>query len=221
MRKSQPTKAGKKSMYGYLLRRYAKPALAVTTFFLIGVSIAGAQVLFQDEAIPAGISAPGESYGAAWGDLNGDGYPDLFVSNHRTQPAVYVNRRDGTFFRNSNQVFPWVNRRGADTHGGTWSDFDNDGDLDLLITTGTGNDQQLLVNERGDLLDRTQELGVALNNAGGRSTMWLDYDRDGLMDFVIVQWGGVAQLFRQTSTGFVNSTIGSNLVCNRIQYGHL
>lgn len=200
---------------------FARPAHAVIALLLMTAVPAGAAVQFVDEAVNAGLSAPGESYGAAWGDLNGDGYPDLFVSNHRTQPAVYVNRRDGTFYRNSNQVFPWVNRRGADTHGGTWSDFDNDGDLDLLVTTGTGNDQQLLVNERGDLIDRTLELGVAVNNAGGRSAMWMDYDRDGLMDFVLIQWGGVAQLFRQTASGFVNSTIGSNMVCNRIQYGHL
>jgi hypothetical protein len=199
----------------------AHRTVAAITLLLLGAAPVGADVQFQDEASSAGIAAAGESYGASWGDLNGDGYPDLFVSNHRTQPAVYVNRRDGTFYRNSNQVFPWVNRRGADTHGGTWSDFDNDGDLDLLITTGTGNAQQLLVNERGDLIDRTQELGVALTNAGGREAMWLDYDRDGLMDFIIIQWGGVAQLFNQTAVGFVNTTIGSNVVCNRIQYGHL
>jgi hypothetical protein len=181
-----------------------------------------AAVEFTDRAPAAGVAAPGESYGASWGDLNGDGYPDLFLSNHRTQPTVYVNKRDGTFFDSRQQTFPWVNRSLADTHGGTWSDFDSDGDQDLLITTGTGNEQQMLVNERGELMDRTLELGVEVNNVGGRMPMWLDYDRDARMDFIALQFGGVAQLFQQTPEGaFVNKTIGSNVVCNRIQYGHL
>ncbi|MEX0708268.1 MAG: CRTAC1 family protein [Woeseia sp.] len=196
-------------------------AVAIFYVVLLNPAAVFASVQFDDLARFAGVDEATESYGASWGDLNGDGYPDLFVSNHRKQPTVYVNMRDGTFRAIDQQVVPWVNRSFADTHGGTWADFDNDGDQDLIITTGTGNDMQFLVNERGDLVDRTAELGVEVNNVGGRLAMWLDYNRDGLMDFIAIQFGGVAQLFRQTSTGFVNDTIGSNVVCDRVQYGHL
>lgn len=205
---------------GATRKRFVR-AVVISCVALLHPAAVFASVQFDDIARFAGVDEATESYGASWGDLNGDGYPDLFVSNHRKQPTVYLNMRDGTFQSVDQQVVPWVNRSFADTHGGTWSDFDNDGDQDLLVTTGTGNDMQLLVNERGDLVDRTAALGVAVNNVGGRLPMWLDYNRDSLMDFIVIQFGGVAQLFRQTSTGFVNATIGSNVVCDRIQYGHL
>ena len=51
-------------------------------------------------------------------------------------------------------MLTWRNRPQADTHGGSWADFDNDGDQDLLISVGTGNPSQFLVNERQRLIDR-------------------------------------------------------------------
>lgn len=210
------------SSEGFTRSRLACAALLLCAAALaLAPAAATAAVQFVERGPFAGVATPGESYGASWGDLNGDGYPDLFVSNHRKQPTVYVNLRNGRFRTIETQVVPWVNRSFADTHGGSWADFDNDGDQDLIITTGTGNAMQFLVNEGGDLVDRTVETGVAIENLGGRLVMWLDYDRDGLMDFIATQFGGVAQLFQQTSSGFVNRTIGSNVVCNRIQYGHL
>ena len=105
-----------------------------------------------------------------------------------------MNLRNGRFFDNSLQVRTWVNRANADTHGGTWADFDNDGDEDLLVTTGTGNDQQFFVNERGDLVDRTALYGISVINKGGRLAMWLDYNHDSLMDFIDIQFGGIAHV---------------------------
>ena len=71
---------------------------------------AEAQISFTDVSTASGVARTGESYGASWGDLNGDGYPDIFASNHRQQPSLFLNRGNGTFFETGNQVFPWVNR---------------------------------------------------------------------------------------------------------------
>ena len=89
-----------------------------------------AQIAFTDVSRAAGIDRTGESYGAAWGDLDGDGYPDLFASNHREQPSLFLNRRNGRFHETGPQVLTWRNRSRADTHGGSWADFDGDGDED-------------------------------------------------------------------------------------------
>ena len=79
----------------------------------------------------------GESWGASWGDMNGDLYPDIYVSNHNLRTGLLRNNGDGTF---SNVVLQadldqiWTSDPEADIHGGTWADFDNDGDQDLFAT---------------------------------------------------------------------------------------
>lgn len=61
-----------------------------------------------DKVSPRGIGYPLESWGLAWGDLNGDGYPDLWAGNHRKHASLYRNNRDGTFtdlmLENKNEV---------------------------------------------------------------------------------------------------------------------
>jgi hypothetical protein len=184
--------------------------------------LASAQIAFNDASVAAGIDRRGESYGASWGDLNGDGYPDIFTSNHRQRPSLFLNMGDGTFFDTGPQVLPWRNRQRADTHGATWSDFDNDGDQDLLVSTGVGNPSQFLVNEYGRLVDRTIERGVAASSVGGRLPVWLDYDGDGLTDFVMTQFGGIAKLFKQGPPGSFTETTGdAKLLCKRFHYGQL
>src|SRR4051794_20553272 len=101
--------------------------------------LATAQVAFTDVTNAAGAAHMSESYGASFGDLNGDGYLDIFASNHRTQPSLLLNQGNGTFIDVATNTMDWVNRSGADTHGGSWGDLDNDGDQDLIISTGTGN----------------------------------------------------------------------------------
>ena len=170
----------------------------------------------------AGVEIRNESYGASWGDLNGDGYPDVFVSNHRQQPSIFLNQADGTFYRIGPDVLTWRNRANADTHGGTWADFDNDGDQDLLVSTGTGNLSQLLINERQRLVDRASGRGLFNANVGGRLPVWLDYDGDRLSDFVMTQYGGIAKLYRQGPLGHFTETTGaSSLLCVRFHYGQL
>lgn len=183
---------------------------------------AAAQIAFVDASAVAKVDHASESYGASWGDVNSDGYPDLFASNHRTQPSLFLNMRNGTFSNIAPQVLIWRNRPRADTHGGSWADFDNDGDQDLLVSAGTGNLSQLLVNENQHLVDRTKERGLTTVNLGGRLPVWLDYDDDTLSDFVMTQFGGIAKLYRQGPPGFfTETTSGAKLLCKRFHYGQL
>jgi hypothetical protein len=199
------------------------PARLFAAFLLVltgGAAVA--QIAFTDVSRTARIDRVGESYGAAWGDLNADGYPDLFASNHRQQPSLWLNRGNGTFFETAPQVLIWRNQPRADTHGGSWADFDGDGDQDLLVSAGTGNLSQFLVNEHQRLVNRTQERGLTTTNLGGRLPVWFDYDGDRLEDFVMTQFGGIAKLYRQGPPGhFVETTAEAKLLCIRFHYGQL
>ncbi len=154
---------------------------------------------FTELSGPGGIDAVLErssSHTAAWGDVNGDGYPDLFWGSWIRQGPnrLLINNRDGTF-RESLQES--INRTNSRASGSVFADLDNDGDLDLIVVNNwrknapAGN--QLLRNDgTGKFTDVTADSGLDLPNFSGRNPFILDYDADGLLD-VIVQhdmWGG-------------------------------
>ncbi len=85
---------------------------------------------FTDVAAAAGVAGRGYAKGAAWGDYDGDGDPDLYVS-HIGPNALYRNNGDGTF----TDVAPELGvTEPAGRSFATWFfDYDNDGDLDLFV----------------------------------------------------------------------------------------
>lgn len=89
---------------------------------------------FEDVTNVAGVAnASGRSLSALWQDINEDRFPDLIVVNDRGLPnAVYINEGNGKFFEAA------ANYRLNTTLGNlgiTTGDLDNDGDLDLAMST--------------------------------------------------------------------------------------
>ena len=111
-----------------------------------------AAIQFQNVTTSAGITHVGESWGASWGDLNADGWPDLYASNHREQRSLYVNNRNGTFTDKVRDVARWRAYPTADTHGAAWGNFNNDGYQDLYVSVGIRDSQELFINESGKLI---------------------------------------------------------------------
>jgi len=82
----------------------------------LGATIASAQISFTDVTAASGAGHNTESYGASWGDLDGDGYPDLFTSNHRTRASLFLNMGNGSFVDVGAQTLDWLDRPHADQH---------------------------------------------------------------------------------------------------------
>ena len=119
---------------------------------------------FKDVGLQAGAAfnqfgeAAG-SMGAAVGDCNGDGLPDLFVTRFGNA-SLYLNSRGG-FFEDRIQASGILDVSSKYTGwGGNFLDFDNDGDLDLFIANGDahflkGMPALLLENQRRRAASRT------------------------------------------------------------------
>ncbi len=154
---------------------------AFATYLVVAGGAAEAQIHFSDVSVSAGITGGGPSFGASWGDLNGDGRPDIWVGNHPSPPSLYLNEGDGTF---ALIKLPFPVR---DTHGAAWGDFDADGDQDLIqVAGGTGADE-LFVNEGGVLVDQAAQWGVSFKQARSRTPLWVDWNADGLLDLVLTR----------------------------------
>ncbi len=144
---------------------------------------------FQDITDQAGLTYTGESWGGSWGDMNGDKLPDLWITNHRKKPSLFINNGDGSFTDMLDTL--WTGIPYSDAHGTAWADVDNDGDQDLLQVAGGGQGlrnvrpahyNQLFINENGLLSDDAVARGVSYETARGRSLTWLDWNNDGLLD---------------------------------------
>ena len=125
--------------------------------------------------------------GAAWGDVDGDGWVDLFLpqgagregSNVPTS-RLYKNRGDGTFVDVS--VASGLALRGAGM-GALF--FDADGDLDLdLFVANFGRNRFLLNDGHGKFTDQSEAVGLSTDRWHSAVSA-ADYDRDGDLDLYV------------------------------------
>lgn len=87
---------------------------------------------FLDVAVKSGVTNDRYTKGVVWGDVDGDRLPDLFVSNLDGPNKLYRNLGDGTF----QDIAAKAGVAGPDRSFPTWMwDFDNDGHLDLFVSS--------------------------------------------------------------------------------------
>ena len=125
--------------------------------------------------------------GAFWGDWNNDSYLDVFVSNASffgvgTNHSLFTNNNDGTFTEENNNLANGTSARA----GGSWADFDNDGDLDLVTISGAiGQKTVLWVNTGSDFVDYVLVDNGETDGRTSETASWGDYDNDGDLDLFI------------------------------------
>ena len=146
------------------------------------------------EAERAGLQAAGSLHGrgAAFVDVDGDGWEDLWQSDTAGASALYRNRGDGTF-----ELFDTGIPRSALTYNwtGVWGDVDNDGDPDLFLVNG-GYEGELScalyrneVPEGGTFVDITTEAQIDPFVGDWWGASFADYDRDSFLDLVVTRIG--------------------------------
>lgn len=114
---------------------------------------------FTNVAGSANVTA-GNAYtrGVAWGDYNNDGYLDIYVGNNNSANNLFRNNGNGTFTDVASSL--GIND-GSKSHGITFVDYDNDGDMDIYV----GNDSQANKLYRNNL-DNNNYLKVKITGLG-------------------------------------------------------
>ena len=159
---------------------------------------------FEDVSVKSGITrAYGAGLGVMAADLNGDGWPDLYVANDGNPNQLWINQKDGTFKNEADIRGCAVNADGVAEAGMgiDIADFDGNGTEDIFLTHLTREKSTLFFNRgEGYFEDRSVEVGVAAPSIPftGFGTAFLDYDNDGWLD--IVAANGAVHLIDELKT---------------------
>jgi len=180
---------------------------------------------FEDVSRISGIADQlGKGLGVAFADFDNDGWTDVFVANDSVRQSLYRNKGDGTF-----EDIAVISGAAYDEDGKTFAgmgvdcaDYDNDGYVDVFITT-LSNERYALYRNNGDLsftyATNTSAVGqITLLNSGW-GARFVDVDNDGLRDLFVAQshvldtierstaylkYKQPPLLMRNTGKGFVN-----------------
>jgi enediyne biosynthesis protein E4 len=208
----------------------------IATCWVKPTDAAFSTIRFSDDTGPKGLDVPLRGmmgHAVAFGDVNGDGWLDLFVGTFADRPANDYRKRGATgpsrdlLLRGGPNGFTQV----ADfapalsrTSGAAFADLDGDGDLDLVVSRNIvrsrPQDVPSLVfrNDNGVLTQATQ-----LPPVGGRSIGVFDYDADGRLDLFLTvdRFAGGASMLLHNDGGlkFSDSTASAGLPTNMYSLG--
>jgi hypothetical protein len=171
---------------------------------------------FTDVAAQAGIADERQTQGAAFGDVDNDGDPDLYVANDFGINALYLNNGDGTF----QDVTQTAGVKGAidiiggeeapNGYGAAMADTDNDGYLDIYVVNLGGANILYHNNGDGTFTDVTAQEDVGAGSAmlgAGTAVVFSDTDSDGRLDLYAANGYGLPSFFYLNSgTGYDDAT---------------
>ena len=157
----------------------------------------------------------GDGRSCAWGDTNGDLYPELYVGNFldkttavttKARNFYYMNMGDGSFRFQNNAL---ITQGTGLTYGVSFVDYDQDNDLDLFVTNIAKTDHNLLFANDGN--GNFSETTTAISTAEARSSKghtWGDFDNDGDLDLFIVN--GTEGVAAEETNNYIFRNDGAN-----------
>jgi hypothetical protein len=179
---------------------------------------------FEDVTARAGVGWGRYSIGAAVGDYDNDGRPDLYVCGFGKN-ALFHNNGNGTFTEVAKQMGVSGGRLSSSA---AWGDYDGDGHLDLYVCTYVKyrleedlwcskfaghksycgpnlyepEQHFLFHNERGrGFTDVSRKAGIAAKSGNGLGVIWVDIDDDARTDIFVANDQSPNFLWRNRGDG--------------------
>lgn len=162
---------------------------------------------FAEIGIDAGVAYNGDGrnisgMGAAFGDIDGDGRPDIVMTGLKDETwEVFLNQGHGVFIDGSARTGLLNLSRRISGWGCGLVDLDNDGWLDLFVACG-GLDTQdaqpnaIFLNRGGKFTDASDEAGSDFQRpALHRGVVFADFDRDGRLDAAVTALNAPIELW--------------------------
>ncbi len=153
------------------------------------------------------------------GDYNMDDYPDVFVSqlwdvypNALPNYLLRNNQNNGLINYTASDMFQSSSTPNRRSRGSQWTDFDDDGDMDLYVSNYYLEKDELWQNDgNNELVNIATPKQIDVNNTGashGTGVDWMDYDNDGDLDILSPQFahpGFMLQYDHRGTTIYDNS----------------
>jgi hypothetical protein len=168
--------------------------------------------------------------GCNFHDINNDHYPDLFVCNDVAMSHIYVNN-GGTGWTFDQSLMPLATSPSSDNSGNyasIWTDVNNDGLIDLMIThcrQGVNNstdarriDQVFINNGNGTYTQDVTNWTNLRDGAQGWSTAWGDVDNDGDQDAFVLNYGVNSTLMINNGAGVFTDMINASGIPNTMNF---
>ncbi len=187
--------------------RYNRAAL-IWAILVVPMWAEAAPMQFVDDAAASGITFVQSqavrkfSSGAVAEDFDNDGWVDLYVvqGDELLPSHLYMNQGDGTFTEEAAD-------RGAQLFvnglGPAAADYDNDGDVDLCVSTNDGFHPLLINDGAATFTIQTNQVTQPLTDRT-TSVSWGDVDNDGQLELLLGTWqiaGGATNLFMYYNRG--------------------
>ena len=144
-------------------------------------------------------------------DINNDGNLDIFSCHDVNRNVYYLNNASNNLTYYQSGVTPGAYNLGLTASGGNyaslWTDFDNDGDVDMFISKCSGPPCELHRNDgNGVFTDISAIAQINPTPVQSWSSAVADFDNDGDMDILIGSNGSTAHKFFRNNLDLTNST---------------
>jgi len=134
--------------------------------------------------VQGGLGQTCGNYGSIWTDYDNDRAVDCFVAKCGCDPVDLLMRNNGDYtFTSMGESLGLAD--GHQSWSSAWGDFDNDGDMDMLIGSSSGIVHKLMANN-GDGTFTNVTAGSGFDVYAGQSIEWTahDFNNDGYVDIL-------------------------------------